>query len=44
MLLVLAGEWSAQRVLHPGDTLDGGDVLPGFAASVAEIMAQLREG
>lgn len=32
-----------ERVLRVGDTLDGGDVLPGFAAPVAEIMAQLRE-
>jgi len=32
-----------EQVLRPGDTLDGGDVLPGFTASVAEIMAQLQE-
>lgn len=32
-----------ERVLRAGDTLDGGDVLPGYAAPVAEIMAQLRE-
>jgi Uma2 family endonuclease len=32
-----------ERILRPGDTLDGGDVLPGFAAPVAEIMAQLAE-
>jgi Uma2 family endonuclease len=32
-----------ERVLRPGDMLDGGDVLPGFAVSVAEIMAQLEE-
>ena len=31
------------RVLPPSDTLDGGDVLPGCTASVADIMAQLRE-
>jgi hypothetical protein len=30
-------------VLRAADTLDGGDVLPGFAAPVAEIMAQLHE-
>jgi Uma2 family endonuclease len=32
-----------ERILRPGDTLDGEDVLPGFTASVAEIMAQLEE-
>jgi Uma2 family endonuclease len=32
-----------ERILRPGDTLDGEDVLPGFSASVAEIMAQLEE-
>jgi Uma2 family endonuclease len=32
-----------ERVLREGDTLDGGEVLPGFAAPVAEIMAQLCE-
>ena len=32
-----------ERILRPGDTLDGGDVLPGFTAPVAEIMAQLQE-
>jgi Uma2 family endonuclease len=32
-----------ERVLRAGDTLDGGDVLPGFRAEVADIMAQLRE-
>lgn len=31
------------RLLHVGDTLDGEDVLPGFAVPVAEIMAQLQE-
>ena len=30
------------RVLTPGDTLDGGKVLPGFSISVAEIFAQAR--
>jgi len=25
------------RVLTPNDTLDGGDVLPGFAVAVKEI-------
>jgi Uma2 family endonuclease len=29
--------------LRVGDTLDGGDVLPGFTAGVDDIMAQLRE-
>ena len=29
--------------LKPGDTLDGGDVLPGFTASVAAIFAVLDE-
>lgn len=33
-----------ERVLRAGETLNGGDVLPGFAAPVAEIMAQLRDG
>ena len=32
-----------ERVLRAGDILDGGDVLPGFTAPVAEIMAQLEE-
>ena len=32
-----------ERVLRAGDALDGGEVLPGFSASVTEIMAQLRE-
>lgn len=32
-----------ERVLDAGDMLNGGDVLPGFEASVAEIMAQLQE-
>jgi len=31
------------RTLRPGDSLDGGDVLPGFSVSVAEIFAQLQE-
>jgi Uma2 family endonuclease len=30
------------RLLRAGDTLDGGDVLPGFAADVAGIFARLR--
>jgi Uma2 family endonuclease len=29
-------------VLRPGDTLTGGDVLPGFEAAVADIFAQLQ--
>lgn len=33
-----------ERVLRPGDTLDGGDVLPGFSVPVAQIMAQLTDG
>jgi Uma2 family endonuclease len=32
-----------ERLLHEGDTLDGGDVLPGFSVPVSEIMAQLTE-
>lgn len=32
-----------EAILHVGDTLDGGDVLPGFSVPVAEIMAQLQE-
>jgi Uma2 family endonuclease len=32
-----------ERVLQSGDTLDGGDVLPGFSVQVDEVMAQLRE-
>lgn len=32
-----------ERVLRVGDTLDGGDVLPGFGVSVESIMAQLHE-
>lgn len=42
LVLVLAPGRDS-RVLQVGDTLDGGDVLPGFAVSVAEIMAQLLE-
>lgn len=30
------------RTLASGDSLDGGDVLPGFAVEVAEIFAQLQ--
>jgi Uma2 family endonuclease len=30
------------EVLRPGDTLTGGDVLPGFAVPVADIFAQLQ--
>jgi Uma2 family endonuclease len=30
------------RLLRAGDTLDGGDVLPGFAVPVDEVFAQLR--
>jgi Uma2 family endonuclease len=29
------------RILRPGDTLDGGDVLPGFVVPVSDIFAQL---
>jgi Uma2 family endonuclease len=29
------------RILHPGDTLDGGQVLPGFSVAVDEIFAQV---
>ena len=32
-----------ERVLREGDTLDGGAVLPGFAAPVSEIMRQMDE-
>lgn len=31
------------RTLTAGDTLDGGDVLPGFSVSVADIFAQLED-
>jgi Uma2 family endonuclease len=31
-----------ELLLHPGDTLDGGDVLPGFTVPVADIFAQLH--
>jgi hypothetical protein len=30
------------RLLTPGDTLDGGDVLPGFSVPVADIFAQTQ--
>lgn len=30
-------------VLRAGDTLDGGEVLPGFSVPVADIMAQLKD-
>jgi Uma2 family endonuclease len=30
---------ASTRVLGPNDTLDGGDVLPGFSVSDAEIFA-----
>jgi Uma2 family endonuclease len=29
------------RILRPGDTLDGGDVLPGFSVPVADIFAEV---
>lgn len=29
-------------ILRPGDTLDGGDVLPGFSVAVADVFAQLH--
>jgi Uma2 family endonuclease len=29
------------RILRPGDTMDGGDVLPGFSYLVADIFAQV---
>lgn len=32
-----------ERVRRDDDTLDGGDLLPGFSVPVAEIMAQLQE-
>ena len=32
-----------ERVLYPGDTLDGGDVLPGFSVPVADVLAQAQE-
>ncbi len=31
------------RILGPGDTLDGGDVLPGFSVAVDEIFAQMED-
>jgi Uma2 family endonuclease len=34
---------SEEQVLTVDDTLDGGDVLPGFHVAVAEIMDQLHE-
>ena len=30
------------EILRPGDTLTGGEVLPGFTAAVADIFAQLQ--
>ncbi|MDF3042388.1 MAG: hypothetical protein K0Q71_5094, partial [Thermomicrobiales bacterium] len=35
--VIAAGQ--ATNVLHVGDILDGGDVLPGFSVPVAEIFA-----
>lgn len=35
--VIAAGQTT--RVLHAGDTLDGGDVLPGFSVPVSEILA-----
>jgi Uma2 family endonuclease len=35
--IIAAGQ--PTRVVKPGDTLDGGDVLPGFTVPVAEIFA-----
>lgn len=29
------------RILHPGDLLEGGDILPGFSVAVADIFAQM---
>jgi Uma2 family endonuclease len=34
----------AERLLIEGDTLEGGDVVPGFALPVAELFAQVRRG
>jgi Uma2 family endonuclease len=31
------------RILHRGDTLEGGDVLPGFSMALEEIFAQVDE-
>jgi Uma2 family endonuclease len=31
------------RILKAGDTLDGGDVIPGFSVEVSEIFAQLDD-
>jgi Uma2 family endonuclease len=31
-----------EAILRPGDTLDGGDVLPGFSVPIADIFAQLH--
>jgi Uma2 family endonuclease len=35
--IIAAGQ--PTRVMKQGDTLDGGDVLPGFSVAVAEIFA-----
>ncbi len=33
--------WGSPRQYGEDDTLDGGDVLPGFGTPVADIMAQV---
>jgi Uma2 family endonuclease len=30
------------RILHPGDTLDGGDVLSGFSVAVDDVFAEIE--
>lgn len=40
-VMVLAPD-ANERTLVAGDTLDGGDVLPGFSVPVADIFAQLQ--
>ena len=39
IMVIRPGEESV--TLRPGDTLDGGDVLPGFSAAVGDIFAQI---
>src|SRR5215208_2320374 len=37
--ITIIASGNSTRVLQSGDTLDGGDVLPGFSVAVAEIFA-----
>jgi Uma2 family endonuclease len=39
MTITVIASGRSTKVLQSGDTLDGGDVLPGFSVPVAEIFS-----